>query len=226
MQLENTFTVPVPVDQAWEALLDVERIAPCMPGAVITERSDDEFHGRLRLKVGPITAAYAGVATLTDVDPVARTATIVAAGKEQRGSGTVAATIRPRLDDVGDATRVTVVTELEISGKVAQFGRSVIADVSSRICDQFAANLAAELQSGPRAASTFDARLASPTEERPSPVEAQQLPPAHPASSDVSTSTELDLGRVLLAGRAGYAAVALVSFLAGVTLGRAWRCRK
>lgn len=153
MRLENRFTVPVPVDQAWEVLLDVERIAPCMPGAAVTARSGDDFEGTVKVKVGPINLTYGGKARFSSRDAAARVAVIDASGKETRGTGTARATITCRLHDRGGSTEVEVGTDLAITGKPAQFGRGVLADVSGKLVDQFAACLSEEILSGTVAAA-------------------------------------------------------------------------
>jgi carbon monoxide dehydrogenase subunit G len=208
VQLENTFTVPVSLEDAWTALLDVERIALCMPGAELVGRDGDAYSGRVKLKIGPITAA-----TIEETDTAARTLSIVAAGKEQRGSGTAKATVRTRLVVISEnETRVEVVTDLEITGKAAQFGRGIIAEVSARLVDQFAANLAAELVS-PAAAeqarpgSSDGVPVAAPpvgtqaptAAPAPAPTRAEGIAPASPQGT--SSGGALDVGSLIFAGR-------------------------
>ena len=148
MKLENRFTVPVPAAQAWDVLLDVERIAPCMPGATLTSRDGDAFEGTVKVKVGPINLTYGGKAKFASLDEEARVAVIEGSGKETRGTGTAKATITCRLLDRGDTTDVEVDTDLAITGKPAQFGRGVLADVSAKLVDKFAACLSEEILSG------------------------------------------------------------------------------
>lgn len=145
-RLHNEFTVPVPVDEAWEVLLDVERIAPCMPGASLDSVDGDTFTGKVKVKVGPITVTYRGEARFTGKDAAAHSVAVDANGKEARGSGTASARVTATLSTEGDGTRVTVDTDLNVTGRVAQFGRGVMADVSAKLVDRFAANLAAELE--------------------------------------------------------------------------------
>ncbi|MGH3449589.1 MAG: SRPBCC family protein, partial [Haloechinothrix sp.] len=114
MQLANRFEVPVPVDQAWEVLLDVPRVARCLPGATLDERDGDTYHGQVKLKIGSITASYRGQATVSAADPSQRTALVTASGREQRGGGRASAEVRVRLFPDGERTRVEVVTELSI----------------------------------------------------------------------------------------------------------------
>ena len=155
MQLEHRFTVPVPVAQAWDALLDVERIAPCMPGATVDSFDGETIEGKVKVKVGPIQVTYAGTAKFVEKDAAARRAVIDASARESRGAGTAAATITTVLTGSGDSTDVTVTTDLQITGKPAQFGRGVLADVGDKILGKFADCLAGEL-SGPSYAATTD----------------------------------------------------------------------
>src|SRR3954451_8640907 len=141
MKLENEFRVDVPIEEAWRVLLDVERIAPCMPGAQLQEVEGDEYRGVVKVKVGPITAQYKGTAQLESVDDATHTAILVASGRDTRGQGNASATIKIVLQAESDGTRVDVDTDLSITGKVAQFGRGVMADVSSKLLAQFVENL-------------------------------------------------------------------------------------
>ncbi len=137
MQLENSFTVPVPVDEAWRVLLDIERIAPCMPGAELQEVNGDEYSGVVKVKVGPITAQYKGKAAFQEKDEAGRRLVLRAEGRDTRGAGNANATITATLTPDGDGTKVDVVTDLTVTGKVAQFGRGVLADVSAKLLSQF-----------------------------------------------------------------------------------------
>jgi hypothetical protein len=141
MRIEDQFAVSLPLEEAWRLLLDVERIAPCMPGAQLQEVEGDEYRGVVKVKVGPITAQYKGTARLDSTDEDAHTAVIVASGRDTRGQGNASATVQLALAPEGDGTRVTVDTDLSITGKVAQFGRGVLADVSSKLMGQFVENL-------------------------------------------------------------------------------------
>jgi carbon monoxide dehydrogenase subunit G len=141
MKLENEFRVDVPVDEAWRVLLDVERIAPCMPGAQLQEVEGDEYRGIVKVKVGPITAQYKGVAGITESDDTNHRAVIRAEGRDTRGQGNASASATAVLQPDGDGTRVSIDSDVTITGKVAQFGRGVIADVSAKLLDQFVACL-------------------------------------------------------------------------------------
>ncbi|WP_448626427.1 SRPBCC family protein [Geodermatophilus sp. URMC 64] len=148
MQLENSFTVPVPIDEAWRVLLDIERIAPCMPGAALDSVTGDDFTGRVKVKLGPINLTYQGKASFVEKDEAAHKAVIDARGKDQRGNGTAAAVITANLKPEGDVTRVDVLTDLNITGRPAQFGRGVMTDVGNKLLGQFADKLAAQLGEG------------------------------------------------------------------------------
>jgi len=154
MELEHSFIIPVPPEQAWPALLDVERIAPCMPGATVDSVDGDVIKGRIKVKVGPVALTYAGTAHFTERDEQARSITLEASGKETRGAGTASATIRSSLEDEGGQTKVVVHTTMNVTGRPAQFGRGVMAEVSGRIIERFATNLAALLASAPAASVT------------------------------------------------------------------------
>jgi carbon monoxide dehydrogenase subunit G len=148
VQLENSFTVPVPIDEAWRVLLDIERIAPCMPGAALDSVDGDNFTGRVKVKLGPINLTYQGKASFIEKDEAAHKAVIDARGKDQRGNGTAAAVVTARLAAEGAITRVDVLTDLNITGRPAQFGRGVMTDVGNKLLGQFADKLAAQLGEG------------------------------------------------------------------------------
>ncbi len=141
MELTNDFRVAVPVERAWKVLTDVELIAPCLPGAQLQEIEGDEYRGIVKVKVGPITAQYKGKATFVSQDEEAHVAVLRAEGRETRGQGNANATITATLTPVDDGTAVSVVTDLTITGRVAQFGRGVLAEVSAKLLDQFVENL-------------------------------------------------------------------------------------
>ncbi len=148
MQITDTFHVDVPVEQAWDVLLDVERIAPCMPGAQLQEVEGDEYRGIVKIKVGPITAQYKGAARIIEADVATRKIVIKAEGRDTRGQGNASATVTASLtaDDTG--TEVGIDTDLHVTGKVAQFGRGVMADVSSKLLAQFVECLHGKVLSG------------------------------------------------------------------------------
>jgi carbon monoxide dehydrogenase subunit G len=145
VQLEHAFSVPVDVDHAWAVLLDIERIAPCMPGAALDTVDGDEFTGSVKVRLGPIGLTYKGRARFVEKDEVAHRAVIDAQGKDARGNGTAAAKVTAALHPQDSGTRVEVSTELAITGKPAQFGRGVMADVGNKLIGQFADCLAGKL---------------------------------------------------------------------------------
>ena len=154
MKIEDSFQVDVPVDEAWKVLLDLERIAPCLPGAQLTEVEGDEYRGTVKIKVGPITAQYKGVAKIEEADEANHKVVLQAEGRDTRGQGNASATVTATLVPEGAATTVNIDTDLNITGKVAQFGRGVMADVSSKLLGQFADNLKRDVLSGSPSEST------------------------------------------------------------------------
>ena len=168
MELQHTFTVPAPIEQAWSTLLDVEGIAPCFPGAALTGVDGDEFSGTVKVKLGPVSLQYAGKGRFVERDEAAHRLLLEANGSDKRGNGTAGATVTARLEPDGDsATTVVVETDLKVTGRPAQFGRGVLQDVGGKIIDQFATCLAS--------------RMAAPPE-----------PPASDTSSDASSDTSSD----------------------------------
>jgi carbon monoxide dehydrogenase subunit G len=145
MELTNEFRVGVSVPEAWKVLTDVERIAPMMPGAQLQEIEGDEYRGVVKVKVGPITAEYKGKATFEERDESAGRVVLRAAGRDSRGQGNASALITATMTPDGDGTKVSVVTDLTVSGKVAQFGRGVLAEVSAKLLGQFVDALEADL---------------------------------------------------------------------------------
>jgi hypothetical protein len=167
MKIEDTFRVAVPIDEAWRVLLDLERIAPCMPGAELQEVAGDEYRGVVKVKVGPITAQYKGVAQLAEVDEANRRAVIDAQGRDTRGQGNAKATITMVLTALpGDTTEVSIDNDVTITGKVAQFGRGVMADVSAKLLAQFVECLEANV---------LGAQAETAPVEAPAPVEPVDL---------------------------------------------------
>jgi uncharacterized protein len=144
IELDHSFTVPVPPDQAWDVLLDVKTIAPCMPGATVDEVDGDVVNGRIKVKVGPVSLTYKGTAKFTERNPETRVVVVEAAGKETRGAGTASATVRASLapEASGTGTEVTMHTTMNVTGRPAQFGRGVMVEVGGKLVEQFAANLA------------------------------------------------------------------------------------
>jgi hypothetical protein len=141
MDLTNEFEVEVPLAEAWSVLTDVERIAPCMPGAELREVDGDDYKGVVKIKVGPISAQYQGTARFLERDESSHRAVLRAEGRETRGQGNASATITAALEQSGTRTKVLVTTDLHITGRAAQFGRGVLADVSNKLLGQFVENL-------------------------------------------------------------------------------------
>jgi carbon monoxide dehydrogenase subunit G len=159
MIIEDAFEVPVPVAEAWSTLLDLPRVVPCLPGASLESADGDEFTGRVKVKLGPIQLTYAGTGRFLERDDVAHRAVIEGVGKDVRGGGTAKALVTATMLDKGDYTEVSVVTDFTVTGKPAQFGRGIMQDVSTRLLNQFSANLSDQLtqertpEAGPVAAA-------------------------------------------------------------------------
>jgi uncharacterized protein len=147
MKLEQTFEVQAPLAQVWAALNDLERVAPCLPGAEITSHDEDgTYHGTFKVKLGPMTAAYNGTIRIEDVDEAAHRATLKARGTDKRGQGGASATIVNTLSEHDGGTRVEAVTDFTITGRLAQFGRGgMMEDVSNRLLRDFATCLSTRL---------------------------------------------------------------------------------
>lgn len=174
MELSNSFEVNRPIDQTWVVLTDVERIAPCLPGAQLQEVEGDEYRGIVKIKVGPITAQYKGAATFAEKNDDEYRAVLDAKGRDTRGAGNAAAVITATLDAVSDSsTRVNVHTDLKVTGKVAQFGRGVMADVSAKLMGQFADNLEAMLEAEPVQAESESAETTSGADNTAEPDTAE-----------------------------------------------------
>ena len=162
MEIADTFRVSTPVDQTWRVLLDIEGIAPCMPGAQLQEVEGNQYRGVVKVKVGPITAQYKGTATLVEADETDRRIVLEASGRETRGQGNATASIVVTMNDDGGGTRVDVATDLAITGKVAQFGRGVLDDVSAKLLRQFVENLERDVLINADASAPADLEVDSP----------------------------------------------------------------
>lgn len=169
MELKSEFRVGIPVEQAWSTLTDVEFIAPCMPGAQLTEIDGDEFKGGVKVKVGPITAQYKGSAKFVELDEANRRIVLEASGRDSRGAGNAAAEVTAEMTPDGDGTVVSIATDLKVTGKVAQFGRGVMADVTEKLIGQFVDSLEQKLsevgESGDADADASEAESAEETAE-------------------------------------------------------------
>ncbi len=214
MELTNDFRVAMPVEQAWTVLTDLERIAPCMPGAQLQEVEGDLHRGVVKIKVGPITAQYKGQALFVDRNDATHVAVLRAEGRETRGQGHASATISATLVADGDGTAVSLLTDLTITGRVAQFGRGVLADVSAKLLDQFVKSLEQMV-----AADGPDDATPSETTPSETPVTAPPVPSAPAVRRIDSPESEpmnlLDTAGPPLAKRVGpvLAAVAILWLL-------------
>jgi carbon monoxide dehydrogenase subunit G len=203
VQLRNSFPVQMDPQAAFDALLDLERVAPCMPGAELTDAEGNTYHGRLKLRVGPITAAYQGTVTVEEADSGALRAQLLATGEEMGGQGAASARVTATVKGAdGGGSQVEVVTDLDIRGKVAQFGRGALGEVTQRVLDQFARNLEASLASRDGEASAVAEGPSAPA------------PAAPPGGGD------LDVLRTLGLPMAKQAAPALLALVLGFLLGR------
>jgi uncharacterized protein len=237
MELTHRFTVPADVDTTWAAFQDIESVAGCFPGATVTEVAGDDFKGSCKVKLGPIALVYAGTGTFVEKDEAAKRFVVDAKGKDKRGNGTAGAVVTASLVDAGGSTEVTVVTDLAITGKPAQFGRGVIQDVSDKLLGQFvdclehkvgapaapepeptagaATGPASEAGAPVEPAGSEVPPMTAPTPAEPRPVTTPGARRAEPAAGDDA----LDLGATVLPilakaywkqALAGFAVVALV----------------
>ena len=145
MKLENEFTVDAPVDEAWEVMLDLERVTPCLPGATLTEQEGDEYRGKMTVRLGPVKQEYNGTVRFEETDEENRRAVLKANGKDQRGQGTASATITSTMSEENGGTKVKVETDMQLTGRAAQFGRGVQQDVAAKLLSQFADCLEKEI---------------------------------------------------------------------------------
>lgn len=217
MKLENSFTVAAPLEKTWETLLDIERVATCLPGATIESGgSDGVYHGKMKMKLGPMVVDYRGTARFQDIDEDEHVASIAVQAREAKGQGTAAAVISNSLEPTPDGgTKVTAVTDLKITGRQAQFGRGIMQDVAGSMMEQFAQRLEKEILSG---ASKEPAATAAS-----SAGQAEQSESDRPAAAAAAADEDvLDVGDVLsnlpLAKYAAPAAAALAGILLLIVL--------
>jgi uncharacterized protein len=221
MRFENHFDVDAPIESVWDAMLDVERVAPTVPGAQVLERvSDDAYKVAIKVKVGPMSMTYQGEVEITDRDAAAHRAVMKARAKESRGQGTADADVTMQLEGSDGHTSATVTTDVQLSGKVATMGQGVLQDVSGRLVETFAKNLATMLEGGGPPASEAPAEPA-----REAPPEATQAPPAPKPAPQVAEALDLgSLGGAVVAERLKnpktLAGLALGALLVAVLLGR------
>ena len=191
MKVNNEFTVGVPVQRAWDVMLDLERIAPCLPGAAIQEdKGDGEYEGTMKVKIGPITANYKGTVRFEETDEENHRAVLNATGRDARGQGTASATIVSSLQEEGDSTRVKVETDMKLTGRAAQFGRGIAQDVATKMLTQFADCLEREISGGPEEGAA--ATSAAQAETSGDGAAAQEESPVTPAGGAGGTA-----GRVI-----------------------------
>ena len=245
MELTHDFTVPADIETAWRTFLDLETVGSCFPGATVTEFSEESFSGNVKVKLGPIALQYNGSGKFLERDDGAHRAVIEAKGKDKRGNGTAGATVTMQLAPSSEGTRVDVTTELQITGKPAQFGRGVMQDVSDALLQQFIACIEGQFAQAATAPATEEA-----SEEVPTPAEVfgDAEPSAAPAAAVATPSAPavarpaaarpvaarqggqddaIDLGAtvvpVLARTYAPFAGVALVAFVLGWLFGRGGR---
>jgi carbon monoxide dehydrogenase subunit G len=213
MEFENTFVVDAPVEEVWDLLLDVERIAPCMPGAQVLEQTgEDAFKVAVKVKLGPMTMNYKGDVEILDKDAAAHQATMRAKAKEARGQGTASASIRMALAGQDHGTRASIVTDMQMSGKAAAMGQGVIQDVAASLTDTFAKNLAALVEGAGQA--TVEAPAAEPGAHAAQGGGSSALPAGKIAAGVVA-------GRLRDPRVAG--ALAVLILLLGIAIGRSRR---
>jgi uncharacterized protein len=191
MEFDNSFEVPLPVGDAWAVLMDIRRVAPCMPGAELTDVVDERtYKGRIAVRLGPVALAFAGTVKFDEIDEANRTARVAAQGSDAKGRGAANAVASFHLEPAGDGTKVLVHTNLTLSGAVAQYGRGVgiIQMTAAQIITQFANNLKAQLAKagGPIAAAPADAPATSSATAAPAPPHQSPTPAQQPAAKPIS----------------------------------------
>ncbi|GAB2975030.1 SRPBCC family protein [Amycolatopsis acidiphila] len=228
MRLDHEFTVPAPPAKVWQAVTDPESVAPCMPGATLTKVEGDSFTGTVKVKLGPISLLYKGAGEFLEKDEAARKIVIKASGKDSRGAGTAAATVTVTLTEDGGHTKGTVATDLNVTGRPAQFGRGMISEVGGKILDQFATNLANKLSASeepaPEAAAPPAAEAVAatgqPTETKP------KLEAVKPAAPKEAEAIDLfDLAGTSVAKRLAPVLAGVAGLLAILAIFRAIRRR-
>jgi uncharacterized protein len=210
VELENSFEVTAPPERVWDFMLDLEQVTPCMPGAELTELPDPRtWKGKVKIKLGAVSLAYAATAVIAEHDEQARRVVIDANGRETRGKGTAKAKIESHLEPVGDGTRVVMSTDLTISGPVAQYGRGMIADVSKRLTGEFAECLSKRIAAPPAAAEDGADARASAGGDGEAPAPAEPAPVAKPIGGLRLGAWALWRAIVRFFGRIGGAVAAL-----------------
>ena len=188
MDFDNSFDVPLPPDQAWQTLMDIERIAPCMPGAELTEMVDDKtFKGKVSVRLGPVALTFQGTASFEDIDNAAHTASVKAQGADAKGRGGANAIVAFHLEPSDTGSTVKIHTDLQLSGSVAQYGRGagMIQDLASQIIGQFAKNLAAQIEADQPAATPEGDGATESTVNAPAAAKPAAPPPQAAAPAQV-----------------------------------------
>lgn len=226
MDLEHSFTVDAPVDTVWPTMMDIEGVAQCFPGATVTSVEGDSFEGTCKVKLGPIALVYKGSGSFVERDDAGHRAVIEAKGKDKRGNGTAGATVTMTMAAEGSGTRVQVVTDLNVTGKPAQFGRGVMQDVSDKLLGQFVDCLAGQFDAGETPAPAAEAKGEEPPSADGEATPTTSTAATSPASTDDSDDV-LDLGAAALPpvvrDYGAYVAIAVVAFCWGWLKGRLGR---
>lgn len=218
MRLDHEFTVPAPPAKVWAAVIDPDSVAPCMPGATLTKVEGDAFTGTVKVKLGPISLLYKGAGEFLEKDESAHKIVIKASGKDSRGAGTAAANVTVTLTEDNGSTKGTVATDLNVTGRPAQFGRGMISEVGGKILDQFATNLAEKLTASEEPEAS--AAAAETTEAKP------KLEAVQPAEQKEAEAIDLfDLAGNSVAKRLAPVLAGVAGLLAIVAIIRAIRRR-
>jgi carbon monoxide dehydrogenase subunit G len=229
MDLKHHFSVPSPLADTWHSFNQLEEIAPCFPGAVLTSVEGDSFTGTVKVKLGPIAMMYSGTGQFTTRDEATHTVVIEAQGKDKRGNGTAGATVTAVLAADGEGTTVDVTTDMNITGKPAQFGRGVIQDISDKLLEQFVQCVIGNAAPAVEPAGTQEAPVVEPAGTQAAGFRQAQSPAPAPAPFQ-SPAPELDLGSAMwpvLAKRFAPAALAVLGAIAlAVCFGRRKRRRR
>jgi carbon monoxide dehydrogenase subunit G len=222
MNFDNRFSVPAPIDEVWRTVLDVERVAPCVPGAQVRERrGDNAYNVAIKIKLGPLSMTYTGDVEIVETDEAAHLAVMSAKAREARGQGMADATVQMRLTEEDGRTQGQIHSDVTISGKAASMGRGVIGDVSARLVDTFAQNLASMLSGAPEPAPAPAAQPAAAAGETPLAAEPAPQPAAAPKADEglpvasIAAGVAADRLRDPRALLGALAVVAVVSFLLG-----------
>ena len=219
IDLNHQFNVPLAIDDAWRVLTDLPTVARCLPGAHLDTAEGEEYRGGLSAKIGPITARYRGAASFRERDEIAHRAVVEARGQEEKGSGSASALITMVLKPDGESTVVDVSTQMNISGRAAQFGRSLLAEVSSTLMGQFADNLASLVSNGAEAVTGSEAGTATATSSGDSSGAAAADGVRGAGTSSAPGGAELDVVATIVLPMLKRAAIPLGAGLVGLAVG-------